>query len=168
MEVPLAQLVVALPLSILSLCYPLVLRRQSPSPLASPRPSPAAIPLCAAALLPPPPQPPRCCHRAFAIALCAAATLPSPLHRSEAAAIVAAPAAAPPFVGWLLPCCPPSDFVIACRHATVDALIAGGNILYELVCTNSDNIHFSDKLCYTHKLYEFVQKIKSNSENNHV
>jgi hypothetical protein len=25
----------------------------------------------------------------------------------------------------LLRCCPPSDFFIACRHATVDALIAG-------------------------------------------
>ena len=34
-------------------------------------------------------------------------------------------AAAPPFVGWLLRCCPPSNFVIACRHATINALIAG-------------------------------------------
>jgi hypothetical protein len=25
----------------------------------------------------------------------------------------------------LLRCCPPSDFVIACRHATINALVAG-------------------------------------------
>jgi hypothetical protein len=35
------------------------------------------------------------------------------------------PALAAPIVGWLLHCCPPSAFVIACRHATVDALVAG-------------------------------------------
>ena len=62
------------------------------------------------------PQLPRCCHRAAAAALCAAAVLP-PTSRRRAAAT--APAVAPPFVGWLLRCCPPSDFVIACRHATI-------------------------------------------------
>jgi hypothetical protein len=36
----------------------------------------------------------------------------------------AAAAAAPSFVGWLLRCCPPSDFVIACRHASINALVA--------------------------------------------
>jgi hypothetical protein len=35
------------------------------------------------------------------------------------------PAFVDPFVGWLLRCCPQSDFVIACRHATIDALVAG-------------------------------------------
>jgi hypothetical protein len=37
----------------------------------------------------------------------------------------AAAAAAPPFVGWLLHCCPPSNFVIACRHAPINPLVAG-------------------------------------------
>ena len=37
----------------------------------------------------------------------------------------AAAAAVPPFVGWLLCCCLPSNFVIACHHATVIALVAG-------------------------------------------
>ena len=32
---------------------------------------------------------------------------------------------ADPFIGWLLRCCPTSAFVIACRHATVDNLVAG-------------------------------------------
>jgi hypothetical protein len=36
-----------------------------------------------------------------------------------------AAAAASSFVGWLLCCCPPSNFVIACRHATINALVAG-------------------------------------------
>jgi hypothetical protein len=31
----------------------------------------------------------------------------------------------PHFVRWLLRCCPLSDFVIACRHATINALVAG-------------------------------------------
>jgi hypothetical protein len=35
-----------------------------------------------------------------------------------------AAAAALPFIGWLLRCCPLSDFVIACRHATINALVA--------------------------------------------
>ena len=36
------------------------------------------------------------------------------------------PAFADPFIGWLLCCCPPSAFIIAsCRHATVNALVAG-------------------------------------------
>ena len=68
----------------------------------------------------PPPPPPlhavftvhhrhrRSCRRRRAVA-----KLP-PTSRCRAAA-----AAAPPFVGWLLCCCPPSDFVIACRHATI-------------------------------------------------
>jgi hypothetical protein len=34
------------------------------------------------------------------------------------------PAFADSFVGWLLHCCPPSAFVIARRHATVNALVA--------------------------------------------
>ena len=34
------------------------------------------------------------------------------------------PAFADPFVGWLLRCFPPSAFVIACCHATIDALVA--------------------------------------------
>jgi hypothetical protein len=38
---------------------------------------------------------------------------------------VALPPPPPPFVGWLLRCCPLSDFVIACRHATINALVAG-------------------------------------------
>jgi hypothetical protein len=28
-------------------------------------------------------------------------------------------------IRWLLRCCPPSDIVIACRHATINALVAG-------------------------------------------
>jgi hypothetical protein len=44
----------------------------------------------------------RCRHRL------AAAKLP-PTSRCRAAATAAAAAAAPPFVGWLLRCCPPSD-----------------------------------------------------------
>jgi hypothetical protein len=48
----------------------------------------AKLPLTSAFALPPPPQLPRCRHRR------------------------AAAAAAPPFDGWLLRCCPPSDFVI--------------------------------------------------------
>jgi hypothetical protein len=35
------------------------------------------------------------------------------------------PTFASPVVGWLLNCFPPSAFVIACRHATVNALVAG-------------------------------------------
>ena len=54
----------------------------------------------------------------------AAAALP-PTSCSRAAATVAAAAAALPFVGWSLRCCPPSDFVIACRHVTINALVAG-------------------------------------------
>ena len=108
MEVPLAQLVVTLPLSVLLLCNPLVLRRRLPSPSLSPRP-----------LL-------------VAVALCAAAALPLPLRRRKAAAAATAAAAAPSFVCWLLRCCLRSDFVIACRHATVNALIAGVNILVRI------------------------------------
>jgi hypothetical protein len=65
----------------------------------------AKLPPTSAFALPPPPQLPRCCRRR------AVAKLPL-TSRCRAAA-----AAAPPFVGWLLCCCPPSD-VIACRHAT--------------------------------------------------
>jgi hypothetical protein len=68
----------------------------------------AAATAAAAALLPP-----RCRRRR------AVAKLP-PTSRCRAAA-----AAAPPFVGWLLRCCPPSDFVNACRHPTINALVAG-------------------------------------------
>ena len=60
----------------------------------------------------------RCRHRRSCRP--AAAKLPPPPRRCQAAA-----AAAPLFVGWLLRCCPPSDFVIACRHATINALVAG-------------------------------------------
>ena len=76
-------------------------------------------------------QPPRCCCAA-AVALCATAKLPSPPCRPQAAATAAAAATAPPFVGWLLHFCPPSDFVIPCRHATVEALIAGVNIFVQI------------------------------------
>jgi hypothetical protein len=71
----------------------------------------AALPPMSAFALPPPPQLPRCHRRR------AAAKLP-PTSRCRAAA-------APLFVGWLLRCCPPSDFVIACRHATINALVSG-------------------------------------------
>jgi hypothetical protein len=75
-------------------------------------------------------QPPQRRRRAVAklppTSRCRAAT--------TAAAAAAAAAAAPPFVGWLLRCCTPSDFVIACRHATINALVAG---------------RFADKLCST-------------------
>ena len=49
-----------------------------------------------------------------------------PLRRSVA--VVAdppPPAFADPFIGWLLCCFPPSAFVIACCHATIDTLVAG-------------------------------------------
>jgi hypothetical protein len=72
----------------------------------------AKLPPTSAFALPPPPQLPRCCRCRRA-----AAKLP-PTSRCRAAA-------APPFVGWLLRCCPPSNFVIACRHATINALVAG-------------------------------------------
>jgi hypothetical protein len=112
-------------------CHPLVLRHQSPWPSPSPRPSPAAVALCAAAVLPPPPQPLRCCHRAAAVALCATAALPMLLCHRKAAATAAAAAAAPLFVSWLLRCCPPSDFVIACHHVTLNTLIAGVTIFVQ-------------------------------------
>jgi hypothetical protein len=35
------------------------------------------------------------------------------------------PAFVDPFVGWLLHCCLPSVFTIACHHAAVNALVAG-------------------------------------------
>ena len=73
----------------------------------------AAATAAAAALLLP-----LCRHRR------SAAKLP-PTSRCRAATTAAAATAAPPFVGWLLRCCPPSDFVIACRHATINALVAG-------------------------------------------
>ncbi len=57
MEVPLAQLFVALPLSVFLLCHPLVLRRWLPSPLLSPRTSPRCHCHHAAAKLWPPPLP---------------------------------------------------------------------------------------------------------------
>jgi hypothetical protein len=54
-----------------------------------------------------------------------AAKLPPPSRYCAAAiAATAAAAATLPFVGWMLRCCPPPDFVIACRHATVNALVA--------------------------------------------
>jgi len=62
--------------------------------------------------------PPRCCRRR------AAAKLP-PTSRCRAAATAAAAATVPPFIGWFLRFCPSSDFVIACRHAAVNALVAG-------------------------------------------
>jgi hypothetical protein len=71
----------------------------------------------------------RCHHRRSCSA--AAAALPSPPRHRQAAVDLAlsrcraAAAAAPPFVSWLLRSCPPSDFVIACRHATINALVAG-------------------------------------------
>ena len=67
------ELVVALPLSVLSLCHPLVLCCRLPSPSPWPRPSPAAVELCANAALPPPPQPPPSCRRHCTV------TLPPPL-----------------------------------------------------------------------------------------
>jgi hypothetical protein len=66
--------------------------------------------------------PPRCC-----VTLCTAAALLTPPRRRPVATTAAA-AAAPLFVGWLFRCCPLSNFVIACRHATVDAFIAVVNI----------------------------------------
>ena len=54
----------------------------------------------------------------------AAAKLQPPV-RCRAAAIATAAAAAPSFIGWLLRCCPPSNFVITCRPGTVNALVAG-------------------------------------------
>jgi hypothetical protein len=67
---------------------------------------------------------PRCCRRA------AAAAAPSPSCRRPRAVALPPPPLPPPpspplFVGWLLRCCPPSDFVIACRHTTINALVAG-------------------------------------------
>jgi hypothetical protein len=69
------------------------------------------LPTSAFALPPPLQLPSGCCR--------AAAALP-PTLRCRAAA-----AAALPFIGWLLRYCPPSNFVIACRHATINALVAG-------------------------------------------
>ncbi len=78
--------------------------------------------------------PRHCCHRRCLRRHCSGRTATAvaertaklpPTLRCRAAATVAATAAAPPFVGWLLHCFPPSDFIIACRHATVDALVAG-------------------------------------------
>ena len=147
MEVPLAQLVAALPLYVLSLCHPLVLRRQSPSTSPLPRPSPAAV---AATALPPLPQPPCCCHRAAAVAMCAASALPllPPL-----------PLLLPPLHRSLVGCCVVVRRPISSSHAIIRLLmlsLSAWTFLYELVCTNSDNIHFSDKHCYAHKLYKFV------------
>jgi hypothetical protein len=84
------------------------------------------------------PTPPRRGQAAANIRFCAAATaaanalLPPRCRSRRAVAKLpptlrcrAAAAAAPPFVGWLLRCCPPCDFVIACHHATINALVAG-------------------------------------------
>ncbi len=146
MEVPLAQLVVALPLSVLSLChYPLVLRRLLPLPLPSPRPSPAVVALCTATTLPLLPQPARCCHHTAAVALCAAAKLPPP------------PPPLPPLRRSLVGCCVVVCCPILSLHAVmrpVTLSLLAWTFLYELICTNSDNIHFSNKDCYMHKLYE--------------
>ena len=60
------------------------------------------------------------CHRRTvrrhhaATAAAAAAKLPPSSH-CRAAATAAAAAAAPPFVGWLLRCCPPSNFVVIAK-----------------------------------------------------
>jgi hypothetical protein len=80
--------------------------------------------------------PPRCRQAAADVRFRAAATaaaaalLPPRCHRRRAAAKLpptsrCRAAAAPPFIGWLLRCCPQSDFIIACRHATINALVAG-------------------------------------------
>ena len=69
-----------------------------------------------------------CRHRAVRCRWCcsrrrATAKLPQTL-RCSTVATATATATAPLFVGWLLPCCPPSNFVISCHHATVNALVA--------------------------------------------
>ena len=57
---------------------------------------------------------------------CAAVASPSsPLPSLSLLPPPPPPAFADPFIGWLLRCCPPSAFVIACRLATVDDLVAG-------------------------------------------
>ena len=103
-----------------------------PLPSLSPRPSPATNALCTVTTLP---QLPRRHQDAAAAALLrcrhcryhclqATAKLPSTL-RCCAATTAAAAAAVPLFVGWLLHCCLPFNFVIACCHATIDTLVAG-------------------------------------------
>ena len=75
--------------------------------------------------LPPPLQLPRCCHRAAAVTLCAAAALPSPQRRCQAAA-VALCAAATAAVCWLVVVLLSAirfSHVIACCHATSDAML---------------------------------------------
>ena len=86
--------------------------------------------------------PPRCCRRCHS--LHAAATALPPLCcalpprcrcRCTAAKLSPPPLPLPPLRRSLVGCCvfcPPSDFVIACRHATVNALIAGMNIFVRI------------------------------------
>ena len=81
------ELVVALPLSVLSLCHPLVLCCRLPSPSPWPRPSPAAVELCANAALPPPPQPPPSCRRHCTVTL-PPLPLPPPCRRQAAANVM--------------------------------------------------------------------------------
>ena len=93
--------------------------------------------------------PPTLRSRAAATAADAAATTAPPPSYLTLSCCRAAPTATPPpscrrppavalpppplpllshcrsFIGWLLRCCPPSDFVIACHHATINALVAG-------------------------------------------
>jgi hypothetical protein len=76
----------------------------------------AAATAAAAALLPP-----RC--RRCTVRRCRAAAAAALLPTLRCCAAATAAAVAPPFVGWLLRCCLPSDFVIACCHATINALL---------------------------------------------
>ena len=85
-----------------------------------------------AARLPSPSSPSRCrctVHRRPSPSLLrcrrAVASPSSPLPSLSLSPPPPPPAFADPFIGWLLRCCPPSAFVIPCRHATVDDLVAG-------------------------------------------
>jgi hypothetical protein len=121
-----------------------------PSRCAPPPPPLTLPPSChqhRAVALPPPPRRrqaaanvalSRCRHRRSCRA--AATVLPplrcAPLPRCRQPRAVAllptsrcraVAAAAPPFVGWLLRCCPPSDVVITCHHVTLSLPAAFAN-----------------------------------------
>ena len=161
--VPLAQLVVALPLSALSLCHPLVPGCQSPLPLPLPHPLPAAVMLSTAAATASALLPPHCCsctvpRRCAAIA---AAPLPSCRYcrchcrRSAVCWLVVALLSAVQFC-HRIPSCNPRRSHCGREHFCMNwyVLIWTTTILAISIATHT-------------QIVQIWIKIKSNSKNNH-
>jgi hypothetical protein len=81
----------------------------------------------------------------FAIAIAIASLYlpppPLPLLSQSPSPPPPPPAFASPVVGWLLCCFPLSAFVIACRHATVNALVAPPIIFHHCHCRHRRCCH---------------------------